>query len=617
MCPLYLRRVLTVLVAIVVSYLSVWFISYPITPRGPRVGIRWTQSLEDNERQHLEEELGLVRGRQRDGRTWSYELLNSDEEQIKSLLANPAVEDTHGIDRGSLTPPPRPPSVTLVALIVTTLLAFLAAIVAALCFKLSAIRRVLSAEHKRVSTMQLIGSSPAKAISLIFAVCVILTLALYWFIIFTPFSTVAEDSIRRGVDVPGQFSRDDLDIVARVADGYGWNDFIDDHNGHVISAHRFMYWILFTASGGAIWYPWFGITIMLAHAVTCSTLGVTIWRHTGRLTFATFLALLLACSLPLSTGVLRQFINTNVYLNIISVLLVAYLLERFMLDGRPFLLAAAVACTTISILTAEGGILCLVAVPVFGLALVPVISERHPLAWKRLVTFAVGMTVPGIIYLFIVFVGQIWYSNPIWLEVQYLDPSSLSRLERVLANVSFQSVFWVYPFAVEDDATNIPMVIRQARLVVGMGLALAMLWLYRLGRRSSSEMHGWRVRVASRVALGYLVLGIAFVLLATSSRQDFPWFITRYASFGVVFFAAGFGIALDIGCSRLPGMGKKIGRIVIVTIVVALTALNLWRLPYSRDYRRRLANRPGAELTATSRGYVGAPAYGPPGSMLR
>ena len=41
----------------------------------------------------------------------------------------------------------------------------------------------------------------------------------------------------------------------------------------------------------------------------------------------------------------------------------------------------------------------------------------------------------------------------------------------------------------------------------------------------------------------------------------------------------------------------------IVLVIVALIALNLWRLPNSRDYRRRLANQPETELTAMSRGH--------------
>ena len=617
MRPLQLHRPLVVLLVIAIGYLSVWFVVYLITPRGPRIDIRWAPSLESNEQLRWEEEFGLVRGRQSDDRTWSYELLDSSQEQIRSLITNPAVEDTHGIDRGSLTPPPRPPNATLVAFIATTLLAVLVTIIVTLrSWLIAVVRRALPLQQKQIPTTQPRGTSSVRAISLIFAACLILTLALYSFVISTPFSAGAEGpKLVGGVDVSSQFSRDDLDIVAEVADGYQWKDFISDHNGHLISAHRFLYWVLLTVSGGLIWYPWFGVTILLAHAVTCSTLGVTIWRHTGRLTFATLLALLLACSLPLSTGLLRQFANTNVYLNIISVLLVAYLLERFMLNGRPFLLATAVVCTTISIFVSDGGILCFVAVPVFGLALAPVISERHPRAWKRLVTFAVGMAVPGSIYMLVLVVGRVWYSNSLLHEWQHLGPSSLSQIDRVLANIGFQSVFWAYPFAVEDDATDIPTVIRQAKFVMGFALAFVMLWLYRLNPRNFSNAHNWRVRIASRVALGYLVLGITFVLFATSARQDFSWFLMRYASFGIVFFLAGFSIALDIGCSRLPETAGKVVRPMIVLVIVALIALNLWRLPNSRDYRRRLENQPGTELTAMSRGHGGAPLHDPTGLL--
>ena len=132
MRPLQLHRPLVVLLVIAIGYLSVWFVVYLITPRGPRIDIRWAQSLESNEQLRWEEEFGLVRGRQSDDRTWSYELLDSGQEQIRSLITNPAVEDTHGIDRGSLTPPSRPPNAALVAFIASTLLAVLVSIIVTL-----------------------------------------------------------------------------------------------------------------------------------------------------------------------------------------------------------------------------------------------------------------------------------------------------------------------------------------------------------------------------------------------------------------------------------------------------------------------------------------------------
>ena len=89
----------------------------------------------------------------------------------------------------------------------------------------------------------------------------------------------------------------------------------------------------------------------------------------------------------------------------------------------------------------------------------------------------------------------------------------------------------------------------------------------------------------------------------------------RYASFGIVFFLAGFSIALDIGCSRLPETAGKVVRPMIVLVIVALIALNLWRLPNSRDYRRRLENQPGTELTAMSRGHGDAPLHDPTGLL--
>lgn len=63
------------------------------------VNIRWAANVSGEARQALETRYGLADGEQREGRTWRYDLRDGSAANARALIAEPAVEDTHGLDR--------------------------------------------------------------------------------------------------------------------------------------------------------------------------------------------------------------------------------------------------------------------------------------------------------------------------------------------------------------------------------------------------------------------------------------------------------------------------------------------------------------------------------------
>lgn len=70
-------------------------------PPGAIVHIRWQPDIEDAARQDLEARFGLADGRRQDERTWRYNLRNASRDHIRALVRDPAVADTHYIDRST------------------------------------------------------------------------------------------------------------------------------------------------------------------------------------------------------------------------------------------------------------------------------------------------------------------------------------------------------------------------------------------------------------------------------------------------------------------------------------------------------------------------------------
>jgi hypothetical protein len=67
----------------------------------PSINVRWAEGTSDAERRKVEVRRALRDGTSRDGRTWRYALADWSRANALALIADPAVEDTSGIDRGT------------------------------------------------------------------------------------------------------------------------------------------------------------------------------------------------------------------------------------------------------------------------------------------------------------------------------------------------------------------------------------------------------------------------------------------------------------------------------------------------------------------------------------
>lgn len=63
------------------------------------VHVRWAADVDAAAREQFERTYSLTRGELREGRTWGYSLTDVSRENIRVLVTNPAVEDTHQIHR--------------------------------------------------------------------------------------------------------------------------------------------------------------------------------------------------------------------------------------------------------------------------------------------------------------------------------------------------------------------------------------------------------------------------------------------------------------------------------------------------------------------------------------
>ena len=68
-------------------------------PSERRIHVRWKTGVGEEERRQREQKYGLSRPIADEGTTFSYMVTNSDRDNISALVADPAVDDTNGIDR--------------------------------------------------------------------------------------------------------------------------------------------------------------------------------------------------------------------------------------------------------------------------------------------------------------------------------------------------------------------------------------------------------------------------------------------------------------------------------------------------------------------------------------
>lgn len=65
------------------------------------IHVRWAPGVARDERIRVEERYNLADGFEQNGDTWRYHLSDISIDNVRALMADPAVEDTHGVDRGT------------------------------------------------------------------------------------------------------------------------------------------------------------------------------------------------------------------------------------------------------------------------------------------------------------------------------------------------------------------------------------------------------------------------------------------------------------------------------------------------------------------------------------
>ncbi|MGH9350468.1 MAG: hypothetical protein ACRD26_24730 [Vicinamibacterales bacterium] len=75
-----------------------------IAPEPVVINVRWAAGLGDPERAALERRFALTSGRQLEGATWQYRLVDPSSGNIRRLVEHPPVADTHGLDRARFRP---------------------------------------------------------------------------------------------------------------------------------------------------------------------------------------------------------------------------------------------------------------------------------------------------------------------------------------------------------------------------------------------------------------------------------------------------------------------------------------------------------------------------------
>jgi len=78
-----------------------------VTVLDPRVHVRWRDEVTAGERTALERRYSLESEQFVEETTWSYDLLDRSRDNVRALVADPAVDDTAGIDRSTLEVPRR------------------------------------------------------------------------------------------------------------------------------------------------------------------------------------------------------------------------------------------------------------------------------------------------------------------------------------------------------------------------------------------------------------------------------------------------------------------------------------------------------------------------------
>lgn len=91
-------RVLAALAALFLGISAVLYVDF-VRSNPPSVNVRWVPGLAPEQRLALEHRFSLDLGEFRDGTTWAYAIRDVSKENLRALVTEPAVDDTHKIDR--------------------------------------------------------------------------------------------------------------------------------------------------------------------------------------------------------------------------------------------------------------------------------------------------------------------------------------------------------------------------------------------------------------------------------------------------------------------------------------------------------------------------------------
>ena len=93
------RLVLTALLLWTIAATTYATLRLTFGNRPAYIHVRWSPSVDDAARQRMEQRYGLLFPEPEEGRTYSYALSNTENQNVRELVLDPAVEDTHYLHR--------------------------------------------------------------------------------------------------------------------------------------------------------------------------------------------------------------------------------------------------------------------------------------------------------------------------------------------------------------------------------------------------------------------------------------------------------------------------------------------------------------------------------------
>ena len=297
------------------------------------------------------------------------------------------------------------------------------------------------------------------------------------------------------VDVGWLRISDDLALLGSAQQGVSLAALTAPHGNHFMPLTRLVYAGL-EAVFGTTWTP-YGALLVLGHGLTCSLWTLLAYRVTASAQLALAAGCALTLCVPLSSGVLIQFLNVSLY-GVYAVLLACVLLA---LNDR---IGSALALAALSLTVTTQAVMGLPA-----MVLTPLAQGRLRSSARLLL----GASVIAIVYAIV-----LGLTDTVPGASEHGDPESLPALRRFLNTWAYGLVGWLLPSPRFDDAILAPQVVRDFSPRVVMVYASVALGLVALEWRrpsASSQTLALGVLCGLVAALGaaVLVMGIQYLQL--------------------------------------------------------------------------------------------------------